>query len=120
MLRERAGADGDGRRQGGDNAGGERKEEAVFLRPYGRQEGQNHLKVWTRLTTLIDEEMPKCIWEPLFALLPTVTDTEWDHLSQESLLSLPRRVSDSPSLSHCHGSSTMPRQHGFYPEMRLS
>lgn len=88
--------------------------------PYGRQEGRSHLKLRTRLTTLIDEEMPKCIWEPLFALLPTDTDTEWDHLSQESPLCLPRRVSDSLSLSLCHRSSTMPRQHGFYPKMRLS
>lgn len=27
---------------------------------------------------------------------------------------------ESLTLSHCHGSSTMPRQHGFYPKMRLS
>lgn len=57
------------------------------------------MKLWTRLTSLIDEEMPKCIWDSLFALLPTDTDTEWDHLSQESLLSLPHSVSDSVSLS---------------------
>lgn len=66
--------------------------------PSARPGRWSHLKLWTRLTSLIDEEMPKCIWEPLFALLPTDTGAEWDHLSQESLLHLPPRVSDSVSL----------------------
>lgn len=56
------------------------------------------MKLWTRLTNVIDEELPKCIWEPLFALLPTDTDTECDHLSHRSPLSLPRSVSVSLSL----------------------
>lgn len=77
----------DGR--GEDNAGRKKSRGCEISGPYGRQEGRSQSKPWTRLTSLIDEEMPKCIWEPLFALLPTDTDTEWDHLSQESLLSLP-------------------------------
>lgn len=56
---------------------------------YGGQDEQSHSKLQSRLTCLIDKEMPRCIWVSLFALLPTDTDAKWDHLSQESLLSLP-------------------------------
>lgn len=78
---------------------GDKEQRLWNLGPYGRQEGPSLLKLQIGLTSLIDEEMPKCIWEPLFALLPTDRDAEWDHLSQESLLGLPRCVSDSLSLS---------------------
>ena len=69
---------------------GEKGAEAVKFQAVWETWGQIHSKLQTRLTCLIDEEMPTCIWEPLFALLPRETATEWDHLSQESLLSLPR------------------------------
>lgn len=74
-----------------DNARAERSRGCEMSGCMEDKEGRSHLKLRTRLTNLIDEEMPKCIREPLFALLPRDTDTEWDHLSQESLLSLPPR-----------------------------
>lgn len=79
--------DGDGWRQW-ENAGEKKEQSMKNLGAYGRQEGQNHLKLRTRLTSLIDEKMLKCIWEPLFALVPTDMTTKWDHLSKEFLLSL--------------------------------
>lgn len=55
--------------------------------------GGLHLRLRTRLTSPVDEEMPTCIRDPLFALLPTDMDTEQDHLSLESLLGLPLSLS---------------------------
>lgn len=67
--------------RGKDNAGGGGSRGWEML---GRLEDKWGEVIRTQLTSLIDEEMPKCIWELLFALLPKDTDTEWDHLSQES------------------------------------
>lgn len=48
------------------------------------------------LSTITDGEMPNCILEAWFALVPIDTETEWDHLSPEPPLQSP---SESLSLS---------------------
>lgn len=50
----------------------------------------------TRLATLADEEVPKCVWERLFALLPADTDAERHHLSPKVVLG-PPLVPSSPT-----------------------
>lgn len=57
---------------------------------YGRQEGQSHLKPWNRLTSLADEEMATCLWEPLFALVPI--DGRYPETICHKNPSLPHRV----------------------------
>lgn len=62
----------------------------------GMQRGKKERRLWNfraeRKTSgaksfgLFGEEVPKCIGEPLFALLPKDTDTECHHLSQGSRL----------------------------------
>lgn len=100
--------DGDGWRQWGKNREGGVSRACEMLDRMEDKKGKNHMKLPTRLTSLIDEKMPKCIWEPLFALVPTDMTTKWDHLSKESLHSLLLWLSVSLTLPWVlyHGQAT--------------